>query len=79
MQPRRRRAAEAPCPLAPLRRARWHLYAVPVAPLRRAEAPGGKGAAPRWHPATLSEVDDAKVERLFATAPQHELQLAERQ
>ena len=39
----------------------------------------GKGAAPRWQPATLSEVDDAEVERLFATAPQHELQLAERQ
>jgi len=39
----------------------------------------GKGAAPRWQPAALSEVDDAEIERLFATAPQHELQFAERQ
>ena len=39
----------------------------------------GKGAAPRWQPATLSEVDDAEIERLFATAPERELQLAERQ
>ena len=39
----------------------------------------GKGAAPRWQPATLSEVDDAEIEWLFATAPERELQLAERQ
>jgi len=39
----------------------------------------GKGAEPRWQPATLSEVDDAEIERLFATAPERELQLEERQ
>ena len=38
----------------------------------------GKGAAPRWQPATLSEVDDASIERLFATAPDRELQIEER-
>jgi enoyl-CoA hydratase len=38
----------------------------------------GKGAEPRWQPATLSEVDDAEIERLFATAPDRDLQLEER-
>jgi enoyl-CoA hydratase len=38
----------------------------------------GKGAEPRWQPATLSEVDDGEVERLFATATGQELQLEER-
>ena len=35
----------------------------------------GKGGKPRWHTATLPEVDDAEIERLFATAPAQELQL----
>ena len=34
-----------------------------------------KNVEPRWQPATLSEVDDAAIERLFATAPERELQL----
>ncbi len=38
----------------------------------------GKGTEPRWQPATLAEVDDAEIERLFATAPDCELQLEER-
>ena len=38
----------------------------------------GKGTEPRWQPATLAEVDDAEIERLFATAPDRELQLEER-
>ncbi|MGA7374613.1 MAG: enoyl-CoA hydratase/isomerase family protein, partial [Methyloceanibacter sp.] len=38
----------------------------------------GKGTEPRWSPATLAEVDDAEIERLFATAPERELLLETR-
>jgi enoyl-CoA hydratase len=38
----------------------------------------GRGSEPRWHPATLSEVDDAEIESLFGRAPYGELQLEER-
>jgi len=38
----------------------------------------GKGSEPSWHPATLSEVDDAEIESLFAKAPDGELQLDDR-
>jgi enoyl-CoA hydratase len=35
----------------------------------------GKGSEPRWSPATLSEVDDAEIESLFAKAPYGQLEL----
>jgi enoyl-CoA hydratase len=38
----------------------------------------GKGSEPSWRPATLSEVDDAEIESLFAKAPDSELQLDDR-
>ena len=38
----------------------------------------GKGRAPQWHPATLDEVDDQEVERLFATPVDAELELVDR-
>jgi len=38
----------------------------------------GKGSEPSWRPATLSEVDDAEIESLFAKAPDGELQLDDR-
>jgi enoyl-CoA hydratase len=38
----------------------------------------GKGTEPRWSPATLAEVDDAEIERLFATALERELLLETR-
>ena len=38
----------------------------------------GRGSEPRWHPATLSEVDDAEIESLFGRAPYGELRLEER-
>jgi len=71
MQPRRRRAAEAPCPLAPLRRARWHLYAVPVAPLRRAELPGCGGAAPRWYARRIDWGGAAEIDISGVSAPRN--------
>ncbi len=37
----------------------------------------GKGRAPNWQPATVEEVDDREIERLFATPVQGELELAE--
>ncbi len=39
----------------------------------------GKGRAPEWRPATLEEVDDREIERLFATRVEGELELDERQ
>jgi enoyl-CoA hydratase len=39
----------------------------------------GKGRAPEWQPATLEEVDDREIERLFATRVEGELELDERQ
>jgi enoyl-CoA hydratase len=36
----------------------------------------GKGRAPDWRPATLESVDDAAIERLFATPTEDELVLA---
>jgi len=38
----------------------------------------GKGRAPVWQPATLAEVDDDEIERLFATPVDGELELEER-
>ena len=35
----------------------------------------GKGAAPRWQPATLAEVDDAKIEHLFSADTGRELDI----
>lgn len=35
----------------------------------------GKGRAPQWQPATLEEVDDREIERLFATPVDRELEL----
>jgi enoyl-CoA hydratase len=37
----------------------------------------GKGRAPNWSPATLAEVDDAAIARLFETPVQDELRLEE--
>jgi enoyl-CoA hydratase len=37
----------------------------------------GKGRPPNWQPASLEEVDDLEIERLFATPVQGELELAE--
>ena len=39
----------------------------------------GKGRAPQWDPATLEEVDDQEVARLFSTPIQGELELDERE
>ena len=39
----------------------------------------GKGRTPDWQPATLDEVDDREIERLFATQVEGELELDERQ
>lgn len=39
----------------------------------------GKGRTPQWQPATLEEVDDREIERLFATPVEGELELDERQ
>ncbi|MGK2921333.1 MAG: enoyl-CoA hydratase/isomerase family protein [Methyloceanibacter sp.] len=39
----------------------------------------GKGRTPQWQPATLEEVDDQEIERLFATQVEGELELDERQ
>jgi enoyl-CoA hydratase/carnithine racemase len=39
----------------------------------------GKGRAPDWQPATLEEVDDREIERLFSTQVEGELELDERQ
>ncbi len=38
----------------------------------------GKGRTPKWQPATLEEVDDREIERLFATHVEGELELDER-
>ena len=38
----------------------------------------GKGRTPQWQPATLEEVDDREIERLFATQVEGELELDER-
>ena len=35
----------------------------------------GKGRVPQWQPATLEEVDDREIERLFATPVDRELEL----
>jgi enoyl-CoA hydratase len=37
----------------------------------------GKGRSPEWQPATLASVDDAAIERLFTTAAEDELVLAD--
>src|SRR5680860_421765 len=39
----------------------------------------GKGRAPQWDPATLEEVDDQEVARLFSTPVKGELELDERE
>jgi enoyl-CoA hydratase len=39
----------------------------------------GKGRTPNWQPATLAEVDDEAIERLFTTPAEDELELEERQ
>ncbi len=36
----------------------------------------GKGRAPNWQPATLDQVDDAAIERLFSTPAEDELDIA---
>jgi enoyl-CoA hydratase len=38
----------------------------------------GKGRSPKWQPATLAEVDDAVIERMFTTPIEDELVLPER-
>jgi enoyl-CoA hydratase len=38
----------------------------------------GKGRAPKWQPATIEEVDDAAIARLFETPVEEELELDER-
>jgi enoyl-CoA hydratase/carnithine racemase len=38
----------------------------------------GKGRAPNWQPATLDAVDDQRIERLFSTPVEGELELEER-
>jgi enoyl-CoA hydratase len=38
----------------------------------------GKGSKPRWEPATLCEIDDSSVERLFETGIENELELPEK-
>jgi enoyl-CoA hydratase len=35
----------------------------------------GNASEPSWNPATLSEVDDAEIESLFAKAPYGQLEL----
>ena len=38
----------------------------------------GKGRAPQWQPATLEDVDDAEIDRMFSTSVEGELKLTER-
>jgi len=38
----------------------------------------GKGRAPQWLPATLEDVDDAEIDRMFSTSVEGELKLTER-
>ena len=39
----------------------------------------GKGRAPQWQPATLQDVDDAAIARLFSTPIRDELELDDRE